>query len=157
MSSKEEVEGILLRIERLKSLIQMALEMDHLPVTHLSRGCIVRLITFSATLSSYQGRHQKHKSRSPSDSTWSRSDSESLDHQRHHLIAGWISTTDSPPQQSDFIARREDGTGQWFLESSIFTTWLQEPKSSLFCPGIPRAGKTILAAITIDHLSKKGT
>jgi hypothetical protein len=46
--SKEEVEGILLRTERLKSLIQMALETDHLSVTHLSRGCIVRLITFSA-------------------------------------------------------------------------------------------------------------
>jgi hypothetical protein len=43
----KEVEGILLRTERLKSLIQMAPEMDRLSVTHLSRGCIVRL-TFSA-------------------------------------------------------------------------------------------------------------
>jgi len=46
-----------------------------------------------------------------------------LDHQRHRLIADWISTTDFPLQQSDFIARREDGTGQWFLggdRSTIF-------------------------------------
>ena len=75
--------------------------------------------------------------------------------QRHRLITDRISTTDFPLQQSDFIARREEGTSQWFLESSILTTWLQKLKSSLFCPGIPGAGKTILAAIMIDHISKK--
>jgi Cdc6-like AAA superfamily ATPase len=30
--------------------------------------------------------------------------------------------------------------------------WLNEPKATLFCPGIPGAGKTMIAAIAIDHL-----
>jgi Cdc6-like AAA superfamily ATPase len=30
--------------------------------------------------------------------------------------------------------------------------WLNDPKTTLFCPGIPGAGKTILAAITVDQL-----
>jgi Cdc6-like AAA superfamily ATPase len=30
--------------------------------------------------------------------------------------------------------------------------WLNEAKTTLFCPGIPGAGKTIVAAITINHL-----
>jgi hypothetical protein len=75
------------------------------------------------------------------------------DRQRHHIIADWLSTTDFPAQQSDFIARREVGTGQWFLDSPEFTKWLCTPKETLFCPGIPGAGKTMMAAITIDHLS----
>jgi Cdc6-like AAA superfamily ATPase len=32
------------------------------------------------------------------------------------------------------------------------TQWLGEAKATLFCPGIPGAGKTIVAATTIDHL-----
>jgi Cdc6-like AAA superfamily ATPase len=30
--------------------------------------------------------------------------------------------------------------------------WLNEAKATLFCPGIPGAGKTMVAAIAIDHL-----
>jgi hypothetical protein len=30
--------------------------------------------------------------------------------------------------------------------------WLSEPKATLFCPGIPGAGKTMIAAIAIDHV-----
>jgi Cdc6-like AAA superfamily ATPase len=30
--------------------------------------------------------------------------------------------------------------------------WLDEAKTTLFCPGIPGAGKTMIAAIAIDHL-----
>jgi hypothetical protein len=33
-------------------------------------------------------------------------------------------------------------------------TWLSEHQATLFCPGIPGAGKTIVAAIAIDHLLK---
>src|SRR5262245_58071509 len=81
---------------------------------------------------------------------------QSQDRQKHHTIPEWISATDLPAQQSDLIARKEEATGQWFLESPEFANWLREPGSTLFCPGIPGAGKTMLAAITIDHLLKTG-
>jgi hypothetical protein len=32
--------------------------------------------------------------------------------------------------------------------------WLSEPHATLFCPGIPGAGKTMVAAIAIDYLLK---
>jgi ankyrin repeat protein len=66
----------------------------------------------------------------------------------------WISPTDYPAQQSDIIGRRQEGTGQWFLDAPEFTRWLVEPKGTLFCPGIPGAGKTMVAAIAIDYLLK---
>src|SRR6266516_6004346 len=72
--------------------------------------------------------------------------------QRRDNILEWISSTDFPAQQSDFIARRQDGTGLWFLNSPKFKEWIHGPNRTLFCPGIPGAGKTIMAATTIDHL-----
>jgi NACHT domain len=33
--------------------------------------------------------------------------------------------------------------------------WVNEKQQTLFCPGIPGAGKTILASIVIDHLSQE--
>jgi hypothetical protein len=79
---------------------------------------------------------------------------QSQDRQKYHAVAEWISPTDFPAQQLDLIARREEGTGQWFLDSPEFVSWLRGPRSTLFCPGIPGAGKTMLAAIAIDHILK---
>ena len=79
-------------------------------------------------------------------------DAQSL--QQHHAIMEWLSPTDFPAQQHDIITRRQKGTGQWFLDSSEFTSWLQGSDKTLFCPGIPGAGKTMMAAIAIDHLGR---
>jgi Cdc6-like AAA superfamily ATPase len=38
------------------------------------------------------------------------------------------------------------------VDAPEVSTWLNEPKATLFCPGIPGAGKTMVAAIAIDHL-----
>ena len=73
-------------------------------------------------------------------------------HTQHGKLMAWISPTDFPAQQSDFIGRKQQGTGQWFLDASEVAQWLREPKGTLFCPGIPGAGKTMIAAIAVDHL-----
>lgn len=67
----------------------------------------------------------------------------------------WLSPIDFAAQQHDIISRKEDGTGQWFLGSAEFEAWQQGPNKTLFCPGIPGAGKTMIAAIAIDHLRKR--
>ncbi|OCK91381.1 uncharacterized protein K441DRAFT_574747, partial [Cenococcum geophilum 1.58] len=41
-----------------------------------------------------------------------------------------------------------------FLDTPKFTRWLYRPNKTLFCPGIPRANKIIIAVITIDYLLK---
>ena len=64
----------------------------------------------------------------------------------------WISPTEFSAQQSDIMTHRQEDTGQWFLDAPEFLKWLSEPKQTLFCPGIPGAGKTMMAAITINHL-----
>jgi hypothetical protein len=72
--------------------------------------------------------------------------------QEHEALMQWLSLTDFPAQQRDIISRQETGTGQWFTDSSEFRSWLQGSDKTLFCPGIPGAGKTMMAAIAVDHV-----
>jgi len=74
------------------------------------------------------------------------------DRARLNELLEWISTTDYPSQQSDILRRKQEGTGEWFLDSKDLKGWLADPNSTLFCPGIPGAGKTMIATIAIDHL-----
>jgi Cdc6-like AAA superfamily ATPase len=48
--------------------------------------------------------------------------------------------------------KRQKGTGEWFLKSAPFIEWLEGKKKTLFCPGIPGAGKTMVASIVVNHL-----
>ncbi|KAH6706258.1 hypothetical protein BKA61DRAFT_558724, partial [Leptodontidium sp. MPI-SDFR-AT-0119] len=74
------------------------------------------------------------------------------DDQQRQTILGWLTSIDYGAQQRDFIDRRQQGTGQWLLNSDEFQTWLNAEKQTLFCPGIPGAGKTILTAVAIKDL-----
>lgn len=77
------------------------------------------------------------------------------DDQEHRAILDWLTPTDYTLQKSDFLARRQEGTGQWFLESNEFQRWLNTSKQTLFCPGIPGAGKTVISSMVVDHLNAK--
>jgi hypothetical protein len=67
----------------------------------------------------------------------------------------WLTLVDYGPQQTDYIKRREPGTGQWLLDSPEFQTWLNTKDQTLFCPGIPGAGKTILTLIVVEELTAR--
>lgn len=70
-------------------------------------------------------------------------------------ILGWLDATDYGIQQSDFLNRRQEGTGEWLPNSADFQRWLQMKGETLFCSGIPGAGKTILTAVVIDDLTTR--
>src|ERR1700761_1585719 len=74
--------------------------------------------------------------------------------QKHKEILEWLTHIDYTLQQHDIINRRHEGTAQWFLDSPEFKRWLQGSDKTLFCPGIPGAGKTMMAAVAIDYLCK---
>jgi hypothetical protein len=78
-----------------------------------------------------------------------------LDRKEDLEILDWLTPIDYAPQQHDFISRRQKGTGQWLLDSTEFQRWLETNKQTLFCPGIPGAGKTILTAATINDLTTR--
>ncbi|KAF3809380.1 hypothetical protein GCG54_00011579 [Colletotrichum gloeosporioides] len=70
-------------------------------------------------------------------------------------ILDWITPIDFAAQQIDNLERRQEGTGQWLLESPEYQTWVEEDRKTLFCPGMPGAGKTMLSSIVIEHLQDR--
>jgi Cdc6-like AAA superfamily ATPase len=77
------------------------------------------------------------------------------DNQERRVIIDWLTPIDYSTQQNDFISRQQEGTGQWLLDSKQFQDWLNKGKQTLFCPGIPGAGKTIITSIIVEHLNAK--
>lgn len=75
--------------------------------------------------------------------------------QEHEAILNWLTPIEYASQQSDFISRRQEGTGQWLLNSAEFHSWVKTNKQTLFCPGIPGAGKTILTSIVVEELTTR--
>jgi predicted ATPase len=77
---------------------------------------------------------------------------ERQDDQERRTILDWLTPINYGDQQSDFIGRRQAGTGKWLLNSDAFQSWFNKNKQTLFCPGIPGAGKTMITSIVVEHL-----
>lgn len=54
--------------------------------------------------------------------------------EEHHAILDWLTPIDYAAQQSDFIRRRQERTGQWLLKSNECLEWLNQSKQTLFFP-----------------------
>lgn len=74
------------------------------------------------------------------------------DDQTEELLS-WLCPVDYRAEHSDFLGKRQPGTGQWLLYSDEFQDWHKTKGRSLLCQGIPGAGKTIMAATVIDYIS----
>lgn len=69
-------------------------------------------------------------------------------------VTHWLTPANFSAQQSDIIVKRQKDTGLWLLNSDEYKTWTREEKQTLFCPGIPGAGKTMMSAIVVEDLQK---
>ncbi|CAM1501783.1 Fc.00g037670.m01.CDS01 [Cosmosporella sp. VM-42] len=125
---KEDIDKWLEVIERQKGLLCLALDNDHMALS-------------KAILKNVQDGFQKLD--------------DFQDDQKRMAVLEWITPNNYGPQQSDFISRRHPGTGQWLLDSADFQTWLQTHGQTLFCPGIPGAGKTILTSTVVDDIHSR--
>ncbi|CVK84594.1 related to ankyrin [Fusarium proliferatum] len=74
-----------------------------------------------------------------------------MDRKEDVEILEWLTPVNYGPQQSDNFSQRQEGTGEWLLNSKEFQDWINTGKT-LFCPGVPGAGKTILTSIVINEL-----
>ncbi|KAF4960407.1 hypothetical protein FGADI_1054 [Fusarium gaditjirri] len=78
-----------------------------------------------------------------------------LDRKEDVEILDWLTPIDYGPQQSDYLSRRQAETGNWLLQSEELLYWIATSKQTLFCPGMPGAGKTILTSIVVDFLNSR--
>ncbi|KAL8893509.1 MAG: hypothetical protein Q9192_005193 [Flavoplaca navasiana] len=141
---REDIAIILARMERLKTLIEIALQMDHFKLSQAIRDDTNAIRDDTNFLRTHV----------PVLQSWLDTFRQEQDSVKHQKFLEWVSASDYPLQQSDLIKRTQEGTGQWFVDSPEVARWLKVARTTLFCPGIPGAGKTMIAAIAIDHLLK---
>ncbi|KAK0703024.1 hypothetical protein B0T26DRAFT_744167 [Lasiosphaeria miniovina] len=132
---KKDIEERLKVIERQQSLLAFALDNDHVALSKEIQGD-TRAIRGDVIAIRAELEQQK-------------------DDENRATILGWLTPVDYTLQQHDFISRRQTGTGQWVLDSAEYQTWRQTAKSTLFCQGIPGAGKTILTSIVVEDLTTR--
>ncbi|KAJ6780196.1 hypothetical protein PWT90_04456 [Aphanocladium album] len=81
-----------------------------------------------------------------------------IDHQRsdhEQAILDWLIPCNYSLEQSNHFKKQQTGTGQWLLDSDEFLEWEGTAGRTLFCPGIPGAGKTVLTSIVVNDLCTK--
>ncbi|KAF4983537.1 hypothetical protein FZEAL_1072 [Fusarium zealandicum] len=77
------------------------------------------------------------------------------DSQKRLEILDWLSPIDYAAQQQDNLKHRQEGTGLWLFESTEYKAWKASCGQTLFCPGIPGAGKTVLSSSVIEELTNE--
>ncbi|KAK7426023.1 hypothetical protein QQZ08_007471 [Neonectria magnoliae] len=152
--SEKEIKEIHVKIEREKSLLELALINNARKlIQKIKRTSIENKKQLSDLIQLMKECSREDEGRfSQLRNDMSVVQGSSSNHRKRLAILCWLTPIDYAAQQSDFIGRRELGIGQWLLDSSEFEAWTNTKNQTLFCPGIPGAGKTILKSIVIDKL-----
>ncbi|EXA53722.1 hypothetical protein FOVG_01438 [Fusarium oxysporum f. sp. pisi HDV247] len=76
---------------------------------------------------------------------------------RHDKINNWLSPPDPSINYNKALLQRQEGSGQWFLQSAAYSAWKADQHSFIWLHGMPGCGKTILSSAIIDDLAKSET
>ncbi|KAL8942148.1 MAG: hypothetical protein Q9216_001833 [Gyalolechia sp. 2 TL-2023] len=66
----------------------------------------------------------------------------------------WLSNDDPSVGHNRAVQKKQQGSGQWFLDSKEFNEWRSSPRSFAWLHGIPGCGKTILCSTIIEALQE---
>jgi hypothetical protein len=67
----------------------------------------------------------------------------------------WISTNQFRSQHVFNKSLLQAHTADWFFATPEYVQWMEQSSCTLYCPGMPGAGKSVLAAAVIDHLENR--
>ena len=139
--TKREIEEILNQVERQKSTISFALQGDQ---TNLAKAIKADTIHIPILVNGFQEMQVgiQHLQ--------DRQELEAI-----QKVVDWFSPLSFGDRHNDVLSRRCEGTGNWLFATPEVSAWLSSSdKASLWCSGIPGAGKTTIAAIMTDHIEK---
>ncbi|KAI9737017.1 MAG: hypothetical protein M1834_000606 [Cirrosporium novae-zelandiae] len=73
--------------------------------------------------------------------------------EENQRILAWLSHLNFDDKQDDIFSRHHPGTGEWFLALDEFKQWRDgNTSTTLWCPGIPGAGKSVMTSIVVNNL-----
>ncbi|PBK81206.1 hypothetical protein ARMGADRAFT_812790, partial [Armillaria gallica] len=166
---KENVEDALKEIERIKSLMVVAVQRDHVALSHTIQEMLDSVDTKVDDVLESTHRNGEVTSRVETKvkeiggqvghiiDDVSRIQSraqEAQDEEMLMCIITWLTDLNFKSVQAEKLSQRVGDTGRWFLELEPFKKWVDGSAASscLWCPGNPGVGKTILASVIIDYL-----
>ncbi|KAK0445033.1 uncharacterized protein EV420DRAFT_981971 [Desarmillaria tabescens] len=134
--TKTSVENILNKIERMKTLIIIARQHDQFALS-----CAIEAQQKRKAAEAIAAEQQRQMDRKAAE------------------VAASLVSLDYEAIQSHNLARRFGNVGQAFLESPKFLAWVngRAKSSTLWCPGAPGVGKTILASMIVHYLRARVT
>ncbi|KAK3318708.1 ankyrin repeat-containing domain protein [Apodospora peruviana] len=103
-------------------------------------------------------RELANKERRRDDARWSRAEqsqrllAEFIDDESAAKVNAWLSPVNVNANHKTASSLRHADTGTWFLDGSVFQTWLKEDNTFLWLHAIPGAGKTVLSSSVINYL-----
>ena len=134
---KADVDGWLSVMERHKSTLVLALQNDQ---SRLSAAIYKSVLGANETLQRVHHRQVQQERREG-------------DEEKQKILR-WLSPTEHAVGHATAKTDRLSGSGRWLVQSPEFAAWLSGSKQTLYCPGIPGAGKTVIASAVIDHLKQ---
>ena len=137
----KEVEEILRQIERQKSTINFALQGDQMNLTKAIKADTMQIHSLISGVQEMQVGVTYLQDRQEVEIV--------------QKVVDWFSPLSFGDRHNDVLSRRCEGTGNWLFETAETSAWLAGgDKASLWCSGIPGAGKTTIAAIMTEHIEQ---
>ena len=139
--AKKEIAEIMEQIERQKSTINFALQGDQMNLAKAIKADTIQIPALLTGVQEMQVGVTNIQDR--------------LEAEAVQKVVDWFSPLSFGDRHNDVLSRRCEGTGNWFFETTEASAWLLSPeKASLWCSGIPGAGKTTIAAIMTEHIEQ---
>ncbi|KAJ7027220.1 hypothetical protein C8F04DRAFT_1294713 [Mycena alexandri] len=156
---KEDVQHGLDTIERFKSVVELWLAID------IRSELYSRQVHHIASdIEDVAGDLRKHYSESTEEQRVNnqylsksvrdikRNQEEDRDDAKRQKILDWYSPLNFFLRQEEIFKTREPGTGEGILQNGVFREWKLNEGKTLWCRGIPGAGKTVLTSLVVDNL-----
>ena len=156
---KLEMRDILDKIERIKSLVNIALTDDLFTLSQaMSKDLSVMGKEVSVVSEGVVALHdgQQMISEGVSDiNVGVNALNTGQQEEERRRIEDWLSPVDFRYRHREILKGAQAGTRQWLFDSKKFRSWVDADRGTLWCPGIPGAGKTVTSSIIIDKLQSE--
>ena len=119
---RKEVDKLLARVERLKTLVGLALQKDSFKLSQAIKDEVT---------AGFKGINLERDAAK---------------------VANWLSAPDVSLNHNAAVKKRQPSTGDWFIKGKDFTHWKTETNSFFWLHGIPGCGKTVLCSTIVEHI-----
>jgi len=102
---------------------------DHVGISEATRADVVRVN--SGVEEAIEGIAHRHQAQEVRDNLTQTQESQT--------VLNWLSPLDFCSKQNDVFSRRQEGTGEWFLDHHSFKDWIEGRGETLWCPGIRKS------------------